>query len=322
MLLITGASGFVGRALASQLRAQGRPFRGAVRNAAGGDPSAIGVGNIDGNTRWQAALVGCDTVVHLAARVHILHEDAADPLEAFRAVNVAGTLRLAQEAARCGVRRLVFVSSVKVHGECSPGRPITDADPPAPEDAYAVSKWEAEQGLARIARDTALQVVVVRPPLVYGPGVEGNFERLLAAIWRGRPLPLGAVHNRRSLLAVDNLADALLACADHPAAAGRTFLVSDGEAVSTPDLVRRCARALGVSPRLWAVPVPLLRALGTLAGRSGAVERLTGSLEIDDGSIRVALGWRPRIAMDDALDATAAWFRRALPVSTTVGTDA
>ena len=313
MLLITGASGFVGRALTQRLRAEGRPFRAALRTAGDVDPASVPVGAIDGGTSWETALSGCHTVVHLAARVHVMHEEAADPLAAFRAVNVVGTRRLAQEAARCGVRRLVFVSSVKVHGESSSDRPFTEADRPAPADPYAISKWEAELALSSIAQSTGLEVAVLRPALVYGPGARGNFEQLLAAVSRGLPLPFGSVRNRRSLLYVDNLVDALMTCADHPDAPGRTFLVSDGETVSTPELVRRCARALGVAPHLWPVPVSMLRAVGALAGRGAAIERLTGSLAVDDAAIRTTLGWRPRVAMDDALAVTAAWFRACPP---------
>ena len=311
VLLITGASGFVGRALAQRLRVEGRPFLAALRTSANTEMGCVPVGAIDADTSWEAALADCHTVVHLAARVHVMHEEAADPIAAFRAVNVAGTQRLAQEAVRCGVRRLVFVSSVKVNGESSADAPFTETDRPAPADPYAVSKWEAEQALWRVAQDTGLEVVVLRPPLLYGPGARGNFEQLLATVSRGRPLPLGSVRNRRSLLFVDNLVDALIACADHPAAKGRTFLVSDGEPVSTPELVRRCARALGVAPHLWPVPVSLLRAVGALAGRRAAIERLTGSLEVDDAAIRTTLGWRPRFTMDQALAMTAAWFREA-----------
>ena len=227
------------------------------------------------------------------------------PLLAFRAVNVDGTVRLAHEAIRAGVRRLVFVSSVKIHGDASGAIPFTETAPSAPADAYSISKWEAEQELARIAEATGLEVVVLRPPLVYGPGVAGNFRRLLDTVRRGLPMPLGAVHNRRSLLYVENLADALVTCADHPAAAGRAFLVCDGTSVSTPELIRRCAGALGVVPNLWSVPVPILWLAGTMTRRAAAIGRLTGSLEVDDAAIRTVLGWRPRVAMDDALAITA-----------------
>ena len=304
-MVVTGASGFVGRALMQRLRADGRPVRAVVKARGDGCDHAVAVGAIDGQTTWAPALAGCDVVVHLAARVHVMREEANDPLAAFRAVNVDGTVRLAHEAIRAGVRRLVFVSSVKIHGDASGAIPFTETAPSAPADAYSISKWEAEQELARIAEATGLEVVVLRPPLVYGPGVAGNFRRLLDTVRRGLPMPLGAVHNRRSLLYVENLADALVTCADHPAAAGRAFLVCDGTSVSTPELIRRCAGALGVVPNLWSVPVPILWLAGTMTRRAAAIGRLTGSLEVDDAAIRTVLGWRPRVAMDDALASTA-----------------
>ena len=269
-----------------------------------GDTAArsLMVGQIDGHTRWQAALEGVDTVLHLAARVHVMNEKASDPLTAFRDVNTAGTLNLARQAAAAGVRRLVFLSSIKVNGEhTAPGRPFTADQPAQPEDPYGQSKWEAEQGLQAVSAETGLEVVVVRPPLVYGPGVKANFLKLMNAVARGTPLPLGAVDNRRSLLALDNLTDLLLRCVEQPAAAGHTFLASDGQDLSTPDLVRALARAMGRPARLWPVPVAWLRMAGKLLGRGPQIDRLIGSLQVDIGHTRRVLGWTPRLTVEQGL---------------------
>jgi nucleoside-diphosphate-sugar epimerase len=313
-VLVTGASGFVGRALLGALAERGRPARAALRRPDGGAALPAGtdaavVGEIDGTTDWASALRGVDVVVHLAARVHMMRDDAADPLAEYRRVNTAGTERLARDAARAGVRRMVFVSSVKVHGEGGGPAPLRASDAPAPADPYGVSKAEAEEALHRVAAETGMEVVVLRPPLVYGPGVGANFLSLFRAVDRGLPLPLGRVRNRRSLVFVGNLADAILRAADHPDAAGRTFLVSDGEPVSTPALIRAVARALGRRPRLLPVPVALLHAAGAATGRGPAVSRLTGSLEVDSAPIRDTLAWTPPATLDEGLAATARWFR-------------
>lgn len=252
---------------------------------------------------WAAALAGCDTVVHLAARVHVMHDTAADPLVLYRATNTDATLNLARQAVLAGVKRFVFVSSIKVNGE---GRDTAyqETDTPMPEDAYALSKWEAEQGLWRVARETGLEVVILRPPLVYGPGVKANFRRLLDTVTRGWPLPLGAIRNRRSLLYLGNFVDAIRICIEHPAAAGQTFLVDDGQPVSTPELVRAVAHAMGRPARLLPVPIGLLEFGGALLGRRAAVARLTGSLWLDSSLIRTRLGWTPPYSMAAGLEAT------------------
>ncbi len=306
-VLVTGAGGFVGRALLPVLAARGMDCVAAVRRAkVPGAASVVAVGDIGAGTDWRAALAGCEAVVHLAARVHVMNETAPDPLEAFRAVNTAGTVRLAREAAAAGVRRLLFVSTVKVHGEDSGERILSERDAPAPAEPYAISKWEAELELARVSAATGLAVTVLRPPLLYGPGAGGNFERMVSALRRGLPLPLASIRNRRSLLYVDNLADAIATCLGDAAAVGRTFLVSDGEDLSTPELLRRCAAAMGVHARLWPCPPAVLRAAATLAGRRAAAQRLTGSLAIDSGAIRAALRWRPPFTVDEALARTLA----------------
>jgi nucleoside-diphosphate-sugar epimerase len=311
-VLITGANGFVGRPLCRLLRQSGMRVRGSVRSPTDAtDFEPIVIGDIGPDTRWHAALEGIDVVVHLAARVHIMRDRAPDPLAAFCAVNLHGTTHLAQQARRAGVRRFVFVSTAKVQGESTPERPYTEDQPPRPEGPYAASKWAAEQALAGIG-GADMQLAILRPPLVYGPQVRGNFLALLKAVYRRWPLPLGAIDNRRSLLGVDNLAHAIACCISHPAAAGRTFLVSDREDLSTPELVRSLAAALEVRPRLIAVPTGVLRLAGALIGRRAAVERLTGSLQLDSSRIARELGWAPPHSVAAGLAATARWYRQAV----------
>jgi len=316
-ILVTGANGFIGKATCAALRQAGHAVTPIVRrpNSLAGEQI---IGDIGGQTDWCTTLTGMDGVVHLAARVHLMRDTAADPLAQYRAANVEGTLHLARQAAAAGVRRFVFVSSIKVNG-AERAKPYTEADAPQPADDYARSKWEAEQGLWKIATQTGLEVVILRPPLVYGPGVRANFLALLRAVARGMPLPLGAIHNQRSLVYIGNLTDAIIHCLEHPAAVGKTFLVSDGEGVSTPELVRRMAAALGRPARLVALPVSLLRAAATLAGKSALVTRLLDSLSVDDTSIRRDLGWTPPFTLDEGLRETAAWYanRKASPRKTT-----
>jgi nucleoside-diphosphate-sugar epimerase len=314
-VLVTGATGFVGRSLCTRLHGLDIDVRMAVRGPESvmlAEPptrTAMVVGDIGPKTEWMEALNGVDVVVHLAARVHVMRETTVDPLAEFRNVNVAGTERLARQAASCGVRRLVFLSSIKVNGEVTRNKPYTEDDEPHPEDAYGISKREAEQVLWRVADETGLEVVIIRPPLVYGPGVKGNFLTMLKIVRRGIPLPLGGVTNRRSLIYVENLADAIVLAATHPLAAGNTFLVSDGEDVSTSELLRSLARLLDAPSRLVAVPPSLLRLAGRLAGKSKAVERLLGSLCVDNGKIRRILGWQPPFTVAEGLAKTASWFK-------------
>ena len=306
-ILVTGANGFVGRVLCDALAASGRTVRKAVR-AVAGDATTTTVGEIGPATDWRASLTGVSAVVHLAARTHVLHETAPDPLAACLHVNAQGTERLARSAAACGIRRLVFLSSVKVNGERTRERPYTEDDLPRPEDAYATSKRDAEQALARVAAETGLETVVLRPPLVYGPGVKANFLRLMHLVARGAPLPLGAIVNRRSLIYAGNLAHAIVTALDSPPAAGRTYLVSDGEDVSTPALVRMLAQALGVKPRLLPVPLAALDVAAALAGRRAELARLTGSLQVDSSRIRSELAWRPPFTLAQGLELTAQWY--------------
>jgi len=303
---ITGATGLVGRALVAQLAALGRfevlaLTRQFPANRVTGAEYLL-VEGLSSQTQWLGAMDGVHTVVHAAARVHVMHETEADPLTVFRAVNVEGTLNLARQAAAAGVKRFVFISSVKVNGESTrPGCAFTETDAPDPQDAYGLSKHEAEQGLRQIAADTGMEVVIIRPPLVYGPGVKANFAALMHAVERGWPLPLGAVHNQRSLVALDNLVDFIVTCITHPQAANQTFLVSDGQDLSTTELVRGMARAAGVPARLLPVPVWALRAGATLLGKGDAVQRLCGNLQVDISKARQLLGWVPPISSDEGL---------------------
>jgi len=315
-VLVTGANGFVGARLCSELARQGHQVRAAVRDSArvvdlSGE--VVVTGALGTATDWSAALEGVDAVVHLAARVHVLRDTAADPVAEYRVVNVEATQGLARAAAARGVKRLVFASSIKVNGEATGDRPFRHDDVPAPADPYGVSKWEAECALHRISHETGLEVVVVRPPLVYGPGVGGNFRRLLKLVVRGMPLPFGAVDNRRSMIYNGNLANALAACSFHPDAAGKTYLVSDGEDLSTADLVRRLAAALGVTARLLPVPPQILRLAGALTGRTAEIDRLTGSLRVDSAPIRTELGWGAAYSMQEGLADTAGWFAALRP---------
>lgn len=303
-VLVTGATGFIGSALCGQLRAAGHTIIAAVRRSSG-SPDEVAIGEMNSFTNWRSVLAGCDTVIHLAARVHVMNDSTENPLALYRATNTEATLNLARQASHAGVKRFVFISTIKVNGE---GRDAAyrETDVPAPEDAYAISKWEAEQGLQRIAQETGLEVVILRPPLVYGPEVKANFLRLMKAIQRGWPLPLGAIHNRRSLLYLGNFVDAIRLCVEHPTAAGQTFLLDDGQAVSTPELIRAVARAMGRPARLLAVPVGVLAFMGALLGKRAAVARLTGSLHVDSSAIRSRLGWTPPYSMDAGLAATVA----------------
>jgi nucleoside-diphosphate-sugar epimerase len=309
-VLVTGANGFIGRALCAALSASGRHVRRALRQPdAPPDAGAATVGDIGPDTDWSAALEGAECVVHLAARTHVLRETAADALAAYRRINVAGTGALARAAAGHGVRRLVFLSSVKVNGESTVERPFTEEDVPRPEDPYGISKAEAEQALARVATETGLPVTVLRPPLVYGPGVKGNFLRLMRLVARGVPLPLGRIDNRRSFIYVENLVDAIVRALGTPRAAGATYLAADGADLSTPELVRGIADALGVEPRLVSFPLAPLKLAAALAGRGAEFARLTGSLQVNTSRIRRDLEWWPPYTLAQGLERTAQWYR-------------
>ncbi|CRM90048.1 UDP-glucose 4-epimerase [Pseudomonas sp. 22 E 5] len=312
-ILLTGASGFVGGAVLDRLLLEGRfdPVI-AVRRNLPEVPTAVSVvrvGAIDGETDWSDALADCAVVIHCAARVHVMNDTSADPLAAFRNVNVDGTLQLARQAAQAGVKRFVFLSSIKVNGEGTrPGLPYTADVDPAPADPYGISKMEAEQALRLLAAQTGMDVVIIRPTLVYGAGVKANFLAMMKWLNKGIPLPFGAIDNQRSLVAMGNLVDLILTCAEHPAAANETFLVSDGEDLSTTQLLRKMAVALGVSARLVPVPVWALTCGASLLGRKALSQRLCGSLQVDTGKTRQLLGWTPPVSVDQALSETARHF--------------
>jgi nucleoside-diphosphate-sugar epimerase len=301
--VVTGSSGFIGRALVSSLGRRGLPTLGVGRTAMPGVD--VAVGEIDGRTEWRHVLHRGDCVVHTAGRAHVLRDTAVDPIASFRRVNVEGTRRLAMHAAEVGVRRLVFISSIGVNGVSTDGRPaFASTDLPAPVEPYGQSKWEAELQLRDIEARTGLEVVIVRPPLVYGPGVQANFRRLIKLAQSGLPLPLGGIENRRSLVALDNLLDLLIVCAERPVAAGKTMLVSDDEDLSTPDLLRRIGNAMNVPVRLFPVPRLVLLQGSSLVGRRGEAERLLGSLQVDIGDTRRLLDWTPPITLDEGLRRT------------------
>ncbi len=302
-LLITGATGFVGQAVCAQACAAGMIVRGATRSAAvlPNGIQAYTFSNLDGNTPWGEGLAGCSAVVHLAARVHVMADVAADPLAEFRRVNVEGTLNLAGQAAAAGVRRFVFVSSIGVNGVETCRRPFTAHDEVAPHSPYAVSKFEAELGLRALAAETGMEVVTIRPPLVYGPSAPGNFGLLMRWLKYGVPLPLGAIHNQRSLVGLDNLVDLILTCLTHPAAANQTFLVSDGEDVSTTELLRRMGQAMGRPTRLIPVPANWLKLVAAMVGKPDMAQRLCGTFQVDIEKTRSLLGWAPPLSLDEGL---------------------
>lgn len=309
-VLVTGASGFVGRALTTRLLAEGRAVRVAAREAGKFNAPTVVVGDLAGDVDWSAAVAGIDTVLHLAGRAHILGREArAD--SSFLHVNVDATKSLVQASAAAGVRRLVFLSSAKVMGDESGAQPFRESDTPHPVGPYATSKLLGEQAATQAARDTLLSVIVLRSPLVYGPGVRANFLALLRAVDRGYPLPFASVMNARSMIAIDNLVDALLACADSPAASSDVYFAKDGEDLSTPDLVRAMAVALGRKARLVSIPPAMLRLGARLVGREEMISRLIGSFAIDATRIEQRLGWRPTVSSAEAIDATARWYRGA-----------
>ncbi len=310
-VLVTGATGFVGRALVPALLGLGHRVISAVRpnhESIGAGTEARMIGDIGPDTDWRDVLDGVEAVVHLAARVHVMVETSQDPEALYRQTNVEGTRRLAIEAAAAGVKRLVFLSTVKVNGEQTPGDPFTEADRPRPAGPYARSKWAAEEALTEVAAKTGIEIIILRPPLVYGEGVGGNFLSLLKLCRSAPPLPFSAVENARSLIYLGNLVAAIAAALEHPAAAGKTFLVRDGEDLSTPELIRRTAAALGRPARLFPLPLYFVRLLARITGKSAAIERLLGSLRVDDGKIRRELDWTPPFTVLQGLGRTAAWF--------------
>lgn len=315
-ILVTGANGFVGRAVWQRLNAMnGVQTVAAVRRVDAlteSGASVMRVSELSAQTDWLHALAGVDAVVHTAARVHVTYDNSSDPLAAFRRANFEGTAALARQAAATGVQRFVFLSSIKVNGEFTEvGKTFTADDVPAPQDPYGISKHEAEQSLRQIASETSMEVVIIRPPLVYGPGVKANFESMMRWLVRGFPLPLAAVtENRRSLVALDNLMDLIVTCLNHPAAANQTFLVSDGEDISTAELLKRMGTALGHPARLFYLPPALLRLGATVLNKPGIYQRLSGSLQLDITKTRQLLGWTPPVSVDKGLWRAAEGFRQ------------
>lgn len=308
-VLLTGVTGFIGNELAQRLKSfvdtssSQSVVSVAIRNLRKlPDYTEFLVSDITAETDWSDALVNQNLIIHTAARTHIMKDEVTDPLAEYRKVNVEGTLNLARQSAEAGVKRFIFISSIKVNGEQTPiGQPFGANDDPAPEDPYGVSKLEAEQGLQKLAVESGMEIVIIRPPLVYGPGVKGNFANMLKQVDKGLPLPLGAINNKRTLVALDNLVDLIITCIEHPAAANQVFLAGDGEDVSTTELLRAVAKAMGKPSRLVPVPAGLLMLGATLLGKRAVAERLLGSLQVDISKARDMLGWRPVVTMEEQL---------------------
>lgn len=303
-ILLTGVTGFLGSRIATTLSVvEGIRLRAAVRRPTEiPEVELVEVRELDANTDWSGALACQQIVIHTAARAHIMSDEVADPLTEYRRVNVDGTLNLAYQAAAEGVKRFIFISSIKVNGEQTPhGIPFTADDVPAPEDPYGISKWEAEQGLRQIALETGMEIVIIRPPLVYGPGVKGNFASMIKMVEKGLPLPLGAIHNQRSLVGVDNLVDLIVTCIDHADAANQVFLAGDGCDLSTTALLQGVAKAMGRPSRVIPVPSGMLKLAATVLGKRAIADRLLGSLQVDISKTEKFLGWHPPVGVDEGL---------------------
>jgi len=344
-VLVTGATGFIGQALSLSCIKRGFQIQRAIRvnpeqfsnkkiKKSGKTGDFVCVGSIGSHTDWSNVLQDIDAVIHLAARVHKINDDAVNPLVAFREVNTTGTEHLARESAKIGVRRFVYLSTVKVNGE-ETGLGIeksgmrekkrqesfSESDIPNPQDPYAVSKWEAEQVLHKISKETGMEVVIIRPPLVYGPGVKANFLTMMRWLHRGVPLPLGSINNKRSLVSLGNLVDLITTCIDHPAAANQTFLAGDGEDLSTTELLRRLGKALGKPARLLPVPEWLLKIGLNAVGKGDIAQRLCGSLQVDISKARNVLGWEPPVSVDEGLKRTAEWYLKDIVDSMPLAVD-
>ncbi len=305
-LLITGANGFVGKQLCAELSRQGQAVRAAVRSKTSfvENTETISIGDINIETDWSEALRGITVAVHLAAAM--LNAKDSKAYDALHKTNVEGTWNLARQAADAGVKRFIFISSIKVNGEMTPlGLPFSAEDKPLPIDAYGISKLEAEQSLKHLSEQTGMELVIIRPPLVYGPGVKANFRTLMRCLKMGIPLPLASVHNKRSFVAIENLLDLIITCIDHPAAANQTFLAADGEDMSTPELLQRLGVALGKPAKLIPVPIWLLKMAAQLLGKGDMAQRLVNSLQVDIGKTCERLGWQPPVSVEDALKKTA-----------------
>ncbi len=312
-VLITGATGFIGRNLTERLFSEGLHCPTAIGrkkpNCTYSFSRYIQINSIDSETDWSIALVDIDVIVHLAARVHVMDDPSSDPLTSFRKVNVHGTLNLARQAASVGVKRFIFISSIKVNGESTiPGKPFQADESSGPEDPYGISKKEAEDNLKKLEGETGMEVVIIRPPLVYGPGVKANFLRMMRWVNKRIPLPLGSIQNKRSLVALDNLVDLIITCIDHPAAANQTFLAGDGEDLSTTELLARLGQAMGKPTRLIPVPTSILKLIAKALGKGDISARLCGNLQVDISKTCQILNWKPLISVDKGLEKAARGF--------------
>ena len=315
-ILLTGVSGFVGSTLAKIAYGKNFVVRGAVRSITESIPDyieQISIGTIMPNTNWMEGLDNIEVVIHLAARVHVMNDTVSNPLEEFRRINTEATLNLARQAAESGVKRFIYLSSIKVNGEeTETEQPFTEDNDYVPVAPYALSKYEAELGLLELAKKTQMDVVIIRPPLVYGPGVKANFQSMMKWLYKGVLLPFGSIHNERSLVALDNLVDLILTCIDHPAAANQVFLVSDGDDLSTTELLNRVAIALGKKPMLLPVNQQLLEFGLKLVGKKDLAQRLCGSLQVDISKAQKLLNWTPLVSVDEGLRKTAEAFLKAV----------
>jgi nucleoside-diphosphate-sugar epimerase len=312
-ILITGATGFVGKALFENLKSKKKYLvhlstrTNQEKLFEGG--KTFNIGEIDSNTNWKDALSGVDCIVHCAARAHMTENKQTDSLNAYRTINVDGTRNLAKQAVEINIKRFIFLSSIKVNGEETiASKSFKHNDISQPEDAYGISKCEAEQALLEISKQTGLEVVIIRPPLVYGERVKGNFLRLLDLVYKQIPLPFAKINNLRSFIGLDNLVDLIICCIDHPKAEGKIFLASDGEDLSTLDLIRKLSKFMNKSPRLFQVPQSIIQLIGRLVGKSSEVKRLFGSLRIDNSYAREILGWSPALSLDESLEKTVRWY--------------
>ena len=303
-ILLTGATGFVGRRLLDRL-SQGFAYNltVAVRSQHPEIPAhSVLIESLDSTTDWISAVENKEVVIHAAARAHVMKEEVSDPLAEYRRINVEGTLNLAAQAAAAGVRRFIYISSVKVNGEQTElNRPFNENDAADPHDQYGLSKNEAEEGLRRISEDQGMELVIVRPPLVYGPGVKGNFATMVGLVAKGVPLPLGSVNNKRSLVSLDNLVDFIVTCVDHPAAANQLFFVSDGQDISTTELLLSVGQAMGKPARLIPVPAGMLMFGATLVVKKAVAQRLLGSLQVDISKAHDVMGWVPPLSVEEGL---------------------
>lgn len=301
-ILLTGVTGFVGNRLLTMLKEKGHQCRAAIRRPSSTvdvQTDSVVVGEIDAQTDWHEAVKDMDVVVHLAARVHVMNDQSDNPLLEFRKINLEGTRSIAEAAVKAGVKRFVYISSIKVNGEATNGSSFTAQDVPSPSDPYAISKWEAEKALQEISKQTGLEVVVVRPPLVYGPGVKANFLNLIRLVRKRIPLPLAGIKNKRTLVARDNLADLIMTCCEHPAAPGHVFLAGDDESVSTAELITKIANSFAQRSPVFYFPPKLMAWAASLLGKQAVWHRLSGSLEVDNSEAKKVMAWQPVATMDE-----------------------